>query len=306
MAWYDNIVNTTKGNAQALANVLRHPVDAVENQLKQGAIYKNRDALAALLKGDTAPIMAKLNEKSSANPMDAVNFGLGVAPLGITAYHGTPHEIVGNKLDLSKIGTGEGNQSYSHGFYFAEAPLVAKTYKMPSKGAEGTAATYLNMYKTPENAISALQDTLTSNITELGRQHTQKAIDLLKSGKATTGNLYKVDIADEAIPKMLDWFEQVPADVHKNLSSKAMEEWQSGLSDTSGSHLYKELVKNFWWGGSKTPEADASAWLLKNGVPGVKYLDAGSRGLDRTGTNNYVVYDPNLVKFLEKNGTVLP
>ena len=83
MAWYDNIVDTTKGNAQKLGSILAHPVDAVTNQLKQGALYKNRDALAALLRGDTAPIMAKLNEKSLANPMDAVNFGLGIAPLGV-------------------------------------------------------------------------------------------------------------------------------------------------------------------------------------------------------------------------------
>lgn len=83
MAWYDNIVNTTKGNAEKLGNILAHPVDAVTNQLKQGTLYKNRDALAALLRGDTAPIMSKLNEKTEANPMEAVNFGLGIAPLGI-------------------------------------------------------------------------------------------------------------------------------------------------------------------------------------------------------------------------------
>lgn len=279
-----------------------------------------QDAYAAY----TAPsraLQGQIDVNSPQGLLEANNFALNIVggsslpklgtkmqpgSLGITAWHGTPHEISGNKLDLSKIGTGEGNQSYSHGFYFAEAPAVATTYKMPSKGVEGTAARYLNMYKTPENAISALEDNLTSNITELGKQHTQKAIDLLKQGKATTGNLYKVDIADEAIPKMLDWFEPVPKDVHQNLSSKAMEKWQSGLSDTSGQHLYKELVKNFWWGGSKTPEADASSWLLQNGIPGVKYPDAGSRGLNRTGTNNYVIYDPNLVKILEKNGLLIP
>ena len=69
MAWYDNIVETTKGNVQGLVNALRNPQDIV----KQGALYKNRDALAALLRGDTASIMAKLNEKSPANPMEALD-----------------------------------------------------------------------------------------------------------------------------------------------------------------------------------------------------------------------------------------
>jgi hypothetical protein len=53
---------------------------------------------------------------------------LGFAPAGITAFHGTPHNILG-KFDASKIGTGEGAQAYGHGMYFAEAPSVAETYK---------------------------------------------------------------------------------------------------------------------------------------------------------------------------------
>lgn len=79
-----SILDTTKGNLQALANALMHPVDTATNQLKQGALYKNKDALAALLlHGDTAPIMAKLNEKSPANPMEAVNAGLSIMPMGV-------------------------------------------------------------------------------------------------------------------------------------------------------------------------------------------------------------------------------
>ena len=36
----------------------------------------------------------------------------------ITAYHGSPHSF--DQFDLSKIGTGEGAQSYGSGLYFAE------------------------------------------------------------------------------------------------------------------------------------------------------------------------------------------
>lgn len=158
-------------------------------------------------KGDPTGVMQNLKEfnQKAQTPEGALDVALNFAPLGITAFHGTPHEIIGNKFDLSKIGTGEGAQAYGYGLYFAESPAVAKTYQMPSRGAEATAAYHLKMYKTPQNAIAALEDQLGSNITELGRQHTQEAINLLKSGKATTGNLYKVDIADETIPRMLEW-----------------------------------------------------------------------------------------------------
>lgn len=46
---------------------------------------------------------------------------------GITAYHGSPHEF--ERFDLSRIGTGEGNQSFGHGLYFAEHEPVATGYR---------------------------------------------------------------------------------------------------------------------------------------------------------------------------------
>jgi hypothetical protein len=55
--------------------------------------------------------------------------------MGLTAYHGTPHKIVG-KFDINKVGTGEGAQAYGHGMYFAEAPQVAETYKRAGGGLE--------------------------------------------------------------------------------------------------------------------------------------------------------------------------
>jgi hypothetical protein len=40
--------------------------------------------------------------------------------------------------------------------------------------------------------------------------------------------------------------------------------------------------------------------LLQAGIPGIKYLDEGSRGAGK-GTRNYVVFDPSTVKILEEN-----
>lgn len=46
---------------------------------------------------------------------------------GIRAFHGSPHSFT--KFDMSKIGTGEGAQSYGHGLYFAEHEPVAQQYR---------------------------------------------------------------------------------------------------------------------------------------------------------------------------------
>jgi hypothetical protein len=43
----------------------------------------------------------------------------------------------------------------------------------------------------------------------------------------TEGNLYKVDIPDELIPKMVNWYEEVPESVSKPLSNKALEQFGS-------------------------------------------------------------------------------
>ena len=51
---------------------------------------------------------------------------------GIKAYHGTPHDFLG--FDMSKIGTGEGAQSYGHGMYVAENPKVAEGYREQLSG----------------------------------------------------------------------------------------------------------------------------------------------------------------------------
>jgi len=46
-------------------------------------------------------------------------------------YHGGPNAVT--KFDNGKIGTGEGNQSFSHGHYAGEAPAVGENY-VPAQG----------------------------------------------------------------------------------------------------------------------------------------------------------------------------
>ena len=54
-------------------------------------------------------------------------------------------------------------------------------------------------------------------------------------------------------------------------------------------------------------QAGASNDLLGFGIPGIRYLDGGSRGAG-TGTSNYVVFpgNENLLRILERNGQALP
>jgi hypothetical protein len=116
----------------------------------------------------------------------------------------------------------------------------------------------------------------------------------------TEGNLYKVDIPDNLIPKMLNWYEEVPENLRKKLSAKAMDQFGSGISPSTGEKLYKEIAFSLKQAGSKTPEADASKWLLEQGVPGIKYENMQMVKGQGIGTNNYVMFDPKQVKILDK------
>lgn len=82
MAWYDEIVDTTKGNVQGLVNALRNPVDTTKQFLKGGE--KNRKIAAALLQGDTAPLkqaFANMTPQDMENAM--MNVGMTYAPMGM-------------------------------------------------------------------------------------------------------------------------------------------------------------------------------------------------------------------------------
>jgi hypothetical protein len=67
----------------------------------------------------------------------------------------------------------------------------------------------------------------------------------------------------------------------------------------TGESAYKYVINSF--GGDQNRDAPkASELLLSRGVFGIRYWDAMSRGAGE-GTSNYVIFDENLIKILEKN-----
>ena len=129
------------------------------------------------------------------------------------------------------------------------------------------------------------------------------------------GNLYKVDLPDSAIARMLDWdkpLSQQPAvlkalERHPTMGKNSIGwrgapegMWERAMSSPSrtGEWLYRELGEN---SAAQTEAAKAA------GIPGIRYLDGGSRGAG-SGTSNYVVFpgEEALLTILERNGIPLP
>jgi hypothetical protein len=259
----------------------------------------------------------------------------------ITAYHGTPHKV--DKFSMDKIGTGEGAQVYGHGLYFADDPKVAKYYsevlplrtqtiadkfnvdgKPVSKIAEELGASKIaadrvtNALSTTKNnvesarkflkAVNVLDADAESLFQKIGGKDIAWNPDWDKS--VTGGNLYTVDIPDEAVANMLLWdkpLSQQPEAVQKVISEEIK---RIGGSAHTGQQAYKELMFDARMNGTASRESvlrdnieqvAASNRLKELGIPGIRYLDQGSRGAG-SGTMNTVVFDENLIKILEENG----
>jgi hypothetical protein len=199
-------------------------------------------------------------------------------PIGMTTWHGSPH--VFQKFDLSKLGTGEGAQAYGSGMYVAENPSVAKGYQntlaykafdlqpeaqklgleLPA-GTRGEFMRQVQANKPPEvlarqlqNANIAARDLPQDKLTELFRSYQEKG----------GGNLYKVDVPDTHIRRMLDWdapIKEQPIVVRKLAKSLGLD-----MNDLGGDLL------------AKVGKDEAGRKIMQDaGIRGVKYLDQFSR-----------------------------
>jgi len=288
------------------------------------------------------------------------------AIMGIKAYHSSPHDF--DKFDLKKIGTGEGTQVYGHGLYFAENPAVSGQggqYWKQFKGQTGNyneqmAAEHLQQAGF-DNRLAA--DRLQQKIDELSaklksgnyeglqvprhgttrefneevlREH-QFQRDLMLSGKPVGPRTYEVNIkADPA--QMLNWDKSMSAQPEVMDKIRPLfSDYRLAPSNYLGESVHKE-IRDFHMGQgmSKPAAAEATAIDLRSsGIPGIKYLDAGSRAIQpaitdieraiKQGgvykgaspdmwasrldefkqtplTNNYVVFDPANIDILKKYG----
>lgn len=245
-------------------------------------------------------------------------------PAGMVVWHGSPHKFT--KFDASKIGTGEGAQAYGHGLYVAESPKVAGEYaknlsarKAEYKVSDGRTLKFDDdisiMLDDVVNKGGNLEDWIRLSGDEANDPMLKRASELAKTlvGKKieqanNPGSLYKIDLPDEHIAKMLDWdkpLSQQAQDVQKVFSTLAKgsmtgeQAWRAAIRESGNpfSPIVEPRGALF-----DTPEAAAKN-LQRLGITGIRYLDGGSRGTGQ-GTSNFVVFPGNehLLNILERNG----
>lgn len=253
---------------------------------------------------------------------------LGAGP-AIKAYHGSPHSF--ERFDLTKLGTGEGGQAYGHGLYFAENPAVAESYKtaggrsnlwtVNGRPVSTSGVGSFSNVATPELGAAYLMDMQRGDkaaalrTTESMLKHTsdpkfvEEVRDILKTGeiKRHKGHMYEVEI--KADPNTLLKYDRPlaenPPEVRKLAKEFGVPEildvpetrssWTPGPRPLTGQSLYGQLTYEF--GG---PDK-ASRVLERKGIPGLTYLDRGSRAAGE-GTSNYVTFRDDIINILRKYG----
>jgi hypothetical protein len=268
-----------------------------------------------------------INRGPSRVPVSPGEVALGAGP--IKAYHGSPHDF--DRFDMSKIGTGEGAQAYGHGLYFAENEGVARSYRDALTDARVSAAQRALGGSNIDDAItriSAEMDRLRSlpngggDFDRLTRQLSIKQAKLdelnaLKSGgQMSPGRMYEVAIHADP-ERFLDWDKPLSAQPQVRETAKFTPEQVDSLvsplnrsffpageyealrMDPPGHYLWKSAVRS-----SGSP-ASATEKLREAGVPGIRYLDGGSRAAG-DGSRNFVTFDDKLVEILRKYGILGP
>lgn len=254
---------------------------------------------------------------------------------GIVAFHGSPHDF--DRFSLDKIGSGEGNQAYGRGLYFAENERVAKDYheKLNDLHNHGEEI-FINGKRLDDNNPSHLASGYLfdeGGDAARAKQRLQNFIEgdddpkriaiykeaqaLLDSGKplppASTygGALYEVRISAHP-ERFLDW--DKPVSEQSPFVREALAKLNIGetgaLDVPAGKFASKPLTgaDAYKWAGIKGDthiDALSHKRLTESGIDGIRYLDGASRGKGE-GSSNFVVFDDSKIRIVAKNGEKLP
>lgn len=188
---------------------------------------------------------------------------LGFAPVGMTAWHGSPH-VFDSFNHGGNLGKGDGFQAQGIGTYLAENPAVAKTYAKQS------------------------------------------------------GNLYRVDLPDSAIPQMLDFGAPVASQrqlgpalnkIHEKYPDLKDAFFSSVRNNEKGQYLFDVVLQKFARDlkGQGVPPGqvyEQANRMTTNvfrdaGLSGFKYPDKGT-AQGQGNTSNFVVFDDGLLKVMDR------
>lgn len=210
----------------------------------------------------------------------------------LDVYHGTPHRFPATEtnplgeFDASKIGTGEGAQAYGKGIYVTEDMDFAKGYKPRDPKAEEK---MLRMYNKAQdrrdyNSMEVLEAAMLHRTADELREQFPRQKGLVnriaKINEKSPSSLYKADLPDEMIDRMLDY--DKPINEHSQVVLDALE--KAGINTQSAMRAGQMIEGQ-------------EAHLAKFGIPGIIYREGRGKG-----PRNFVLFpgEEKKVRILER------
>lgn len=253
----------------------------------------------------------------------------GAPKKGIRAFHGSPHDF--DRFSLDKIGTGEGAQAYGHGLYFAEKQEVARAYEgmLAGNGYDPAVIARYALIASDGDAAKALERIARETPPKMGLPE----MDILTDNYGVASQIMQDHIAGEPMPlpargrmyevrinadpeDFLDW------DKPLSQQSEKVREAALGIRNKAARAEYEArgfpepLIKEYLTNAARADKTggqvvqgmkgagqsgDFSQALREAGIPGIKYLDQGSRGAG-DGSRNYVVFRDDIIEIVKKYG----
>lgn len=277
-------------------------------------------ALAGVINGAIGSIRFTRHVIENPGPLA----GTVAAQRGMVAFHGTNAPDF-DHFDPKFIGSGEGAQSYGHGFYFAQSKELGQRYRETLSARQmnpalAAARDQISATKGDKaNAVENLTRFIGNERDPKMRDMYKQAIDYVKSGATDRGKgmLAHVEIPDEVVGKMMD--HDVTLRQQPNILSKIPEKDQNGLIQMLDDHNIDGELEDFTGGefrqmiergldegylqhagaGRNHTAEDASHYLSSHDIPGITYLDGHSRK-GGVGTRNIVLFDSKHAKIIKK------
>jgi len=232
------------------------------------------DAQRLGLLGRRGPVtgadLPALEERGQGLMDNAMTVAGAVNPVGIRAFHSSPHKF--DQFDMSKIGTGEGAQINGYGLYVSDSPAVSgrggnydKQFTARAMGKvrlnqdEGR---ILTMLGEGQSELNILRDLAKNGLSF------DEANSLLNRVQSAKSNIYEVNL-NTSLERLLDRnksLREQPQGVQKALRSGDIAKIQTFMSQDSGRYL--------------APNRAETMNLYKDaGIDGIRYIDPSSRTL---------------------------
>lgn len=203
------------------------------------------------------------------------------------------------RFRMSQIGTGEGNQAYGQGLYVAENRGVAQGYRdnLAGRGAVMGGAVdglpdrwQMEVYQALSQPNGPIRAAAIRNLKDRAPPEYANAIDAALNYQ---GRLYEVNIAANP-EEFIDW--DAPLSAQPEAVRRVADETYHGAP--SPLLTGEEIMNNVF---TQVNPARRSAAMREAGIPGVRYLDAGSRGAGE-GSRNYVLFNEDLMRIVRVYG----